>query len=61
MKNSVKTKLNSAKNHVVRNRGRYGFAAGLLAGSYVTAAAIGWNDLIQEAVSEAADELQTTV
>lgn len=61
MKNSVKSKLNSAKNHVVNNRGRYSFVAGLLAGSYVTAAAIGWNDLIQEAVSEAADEIQTTV
>ena len=61
MKNSVKITLSTAKNHLVRNRGRYGFAAGLLAGSYVTAAAIGWNELIQEVVAETADELQTTV
>ena len=61
MKNSVQSKLSTAKNHLVRNRGRYGFAAGLLAGSYVTAAAIGWNELIQEVVAETADELQTSV
>lgn len=62
MKNSVKSKLTVAKNHLVNNRGRYCFATGLIAGSYVTAAAIGWNELIQEAVSEAVTEtIETTV
>ncbi|HMS83604.1 MAG TPA: hypothetical protein PKD12_08140 [Nitrospira sp.] len=45
---TVKNKLASVKNHVIRNRGRYGFATGLIAGSYVTAVTMEWNALLSE-------------
>ena len=61
MKNSVKTKLTSAKNHVVRNRGRYGFVAGLIAGSYVTGVAVRTGEILEELSDDLMDHIETTV
>lgn len=60
MKTTVQNKLTTAKNHLVRNRGRYGFVAGLLAGSYVTVAVVQNAEIVANELVETLESIETT-
>lgn len=60
MKTTVTNKFHSAKNHLVRNRGRYGFVAGLLAGSYATIAVVQNAEIVANELAETLESIETT-
>lgn len=47
--NKIKTKASSVKNHVNRNRGKYGLAIGFTAAVAINRQAVkGWNEFLEE-------------